>query len=109
MDLSKSPYEVTEKTPNSSNTVDFSKNLAGIDINMKDCEDDGRITQLVEEYKDVFSNGCLNTTDTEPMVIKLKENDVPKSITRLRKVSMRDMMNRSKRSIRWKPMELLSI
>ena len=40
-------------------------------------ENDGRIVQLVDEYKDVFGSGALNPMETEPMVIKLKENYVP--------------------------------
>ena len=48
--------------------------------------DDPRLVKIVEGYVEVFDKDSLPPMDTEPMVIKLKENYVPKSIYVPRKV-----------------------
>ena len=48
--------------------------------------DGTRLKKLVDEYVDVFDKDSLPPMDTEPMVIKLKENYVPKAMTVPRKV-----------------------
>lgn len=49
-------------------------------------EDNGRIKELHESYPDVFGNGVLSPMETEPMVIKWKENYIPKSMKEARNV-----------------------
>ena len=49
-------------------------------------KDNCTLVKLVEEFKDVFDKDKLPPMDTEPMVIKLKENYVAKAITVPRKV-----------------------
>ena len=56
--------------------VEYSSNL----------ENNSQMSQLVDDYKEVFGRGALNPMETEPMVIKLKENYVPKAIMVPRKV-----------------------
>ena len=51
-------------------------------------KDNGILVNLVEEFKDVFDKDKLPPMDTEPMVIKLKENYVAKAITVPRKGSI---------------------
>ena len=48
--------------------------------------DDSRPIKLVGEFSEVFDKEKFPTMNTEPMVIKLKENYVPKAITVPRKV-----------------------
>ena len=61
------------------------------------CEKDGQISvqegpcysklkDIVEEYSEIFDKKAYPTMDAEPMVIKLKDNYVPKAITVPRKV-----------------------
>jgi hypothetical protein len=48
--------------------------------------DDINLLKLVGEFEDVFQEQELEPMDTEPMVIKLKENYIPKALTVPRKV-----------------------
>ena len=47
---------------------------------------DEEILKMVNEFSEVFDKEKLPPMDTEPMVIKLKENYVPKAMTIPRKV-----------------------
>ncbi len=49
-------------------------------------KDDGTFVNLVEDFKDVLDKVMLPPMDTEPMVIKLKDNYVARAITVPRKV-----------------------
>ena len=50
-------------------------------------KDDTHIKTIVNQFNEVFEKDSLPTMDTESMVIKLKENYIPKSLTVPRKVS----------------------
>ena len=66
---------------------EFLQTSAGMAEYSRNSEDNGRIIQLAEDYNEVFGRGVLNPMDTEPVVVKLKGNYVPKSITVPKKVS----------------------
>ena len=62
------------------------KNTKDDKINGQVSETEGKMVKLVEEYVDIFEKEALPPMDTEPMVITLKENYVPKAMMVPRKV-----------------------
>ena len=48
---------------------------------IKDEEDEPMLVKIVEQFVDVFDKDSLPPIDTDPMIIKLKENYTPKAIT----------------------------
>lgn len=67
------------------NGIDGRQNPPEIDTTHQDV-DDPRLQKLVNEFAEVFDKESLPPMDTEPMVIKLKDDYVSKAITVARKV-----------------------
>ena len=65
---------------------DGAKKVDDDKINGQVSETEGKMVKLVEEYVDIFEKEALPPMETEPMVITLKENYVPKAMMVPRKV-----------------------
>ena len=56
------------------------------DVSSNKSKSDQKIIKMVDGFSEVFDKEALPPMDTEPMVIRLKENYVPKALTITRKV-----------------------